>query len=85
MPPTPCKAGSLAVILVIWSFGHNRFQSVKIRHYIKYFIFIYSEQMTQSQNENDHFDLDQNDQAFVRDALIWAFSIFPQKLLPFRN
>ena len=57
----------VAVILVIWSFGQNRFQSVKIRHYIiNILIFIYSEQMTESENENDHFDLDQNDHAFWR-------------------
>jgi len=47
--------------LVIWSFGQNRFLVVKILHYNKYFIFIYSEQMTQSENENDHFDLDHFD------------------------
>ena len=29
--------------------------------YNKYFIFIYSEQMTQCENENDHFDLDHFD------------------------
>jgi len=53
------QVSSFAVILVIWSFGQNRFRDVKIRHYNKYFIFIYSEQMTESENENDHFDLDQ--------------------------
>ena len=44
--------------LVIWS---KSFLVVKIRHYNKYFIFIYSEQMTESkihfdQNDHDHFD-----------------------------
>ena len=28
---------------------------------VKYLIFIYSEQMTHSENENDHFDLDHLD------------------------
>jgi len=49
---------------VIWSFGHLVkivFANVKIRHYIKYFIFIYSEQNDKSENENDHFDLDHFD------------------------
>ena len=55
----------LAVILVIWSFGQNRFCIVKIRHYNKIFIFYYSEQMTESKNENDHFDLDHFDQVLA--------------------
>ena len=63
--------------LVIWSFGQNRFQSVKIRHYIiNILIFIYSEQMTESENENDHFDLDQNDHAFWR-ACIFSLPAIP--------
>ena len=48
--------------LVIWS---KSFLVVKIRHYNKYFIFIYSELMTESENENDHFDLDHFDHVFV--------------------
>ena len=44
-----------------WSFGQNRFRKCQNRHYNKYYIFIYSEQMTQSENENDHFDLDHFD------------------------
>ena len=65
LDPEPWKTETtLAVILVIWSFGQNHFRDVKIRHYNKYFIFIYSEQMTESENENDHFDLDHFDQHF---------------------
>ena len=44
--------------LVIWS---KSIFEVSKRHYNKYYIFIYSEQMTQSENENDHFDLDHFD------------------------
>jgi len=46
-----------------WSFVKINFKKCQNRHYNKYFIFIYSEQMTQSRNENDHFDLDHFDQA----------------------
>jgi hypothetical protein len=39
------QVSSGAVILVIWSFGQNRFSIVKIRHYnINIYIYYYSEQ-----------------------------------------
>ena len=50
-----------AVILVIWSFGQNDSELSKSSTIYKYLIFIYSEQMTHSENENDHFDLDHLD------------------------
>ena len=46
---------------VIWSFGQNDFELSKSSTIYKYLIFIYSEQMTHSENENDHFDLDHFD------------------------
>ena len=52
----------MVVILVIWSFGQNRFLLVKISTIIiNIYIYYYSEQMTESENENDHFDLDHFD------------------------
>ena len=51
----------VVVILVIWSFGQNRFRDVKIPTIIINIIYYYSEQMTESENENDHFDLDHFD------------------------
>ena len=54
-------ASPTAVILVIWSFGQNDFELSKSSTIYKYLIFIYSEQMTHSENENDHFDLDHFD------------------------
>ena len=50
-----------AVILVIRSFGQNDSELSKSSTIYKYLIFIYSEQMTHSENENDHFDLDHLD------------------------
>ena len=51
------------VKVVIWSFGQNRFPLVKIRHYIINILYLYIvSQMTESENENDHFDLDHFDQ-----------------------
>ena len=50
-----------AVILVIRSFGQNDSELSKSSTIYKYLIFIYSEQMTHSENENDHFDLDHFD------------------------
>ena len=38
----------------------------------KYFIFIYSEQNDTSENENDHFDLDQMTTNFIGGILIFA-------------
>ena len=46
---------------VIWSLGHlvkMISELSKSSTIYKYLIFIYSEQMTHSENENDHFDLD---------------------------
>ena len=54
-------ASPTAVILVIWSLGQNDFELSKSSTIYKYLIFIYSEQMTHSENENDHFDLDHFD------------------------
>ena len=42
-------------------FGQNDFELSKSSTIYKYLIFIYSEQMTHSENENDHFDLDHLD------------------------
>ena len=53
--------GTYAVILVIWSFGQNRFPLVKIPTINIDIYLYYSEQMTESENENDHFDLDHFD------------------------
>ena len=47
--------------LVIWSFGQNRFQVSKSSTIYKIYLYIVSE-MTESENENDHFDLDHFDQ-----------------------
>ena len=49
---------------VIWSLGHlvkMISELSKSSTIYKYLIFIYSEQMTHSENENDHFDLDHFD------------------------
>ena len=49
---------------VIWSLGHlvkMISELSKSSTIYKYLIFIYSEQMTHSENENDHFDLDHLD------------------------
>ena len=49
---------------VIWSFGHlvkMISELSKSSTIYKYLIFIYSEQMTHSENGNDHFDLDHFD------------------------
>ena len=54
-------ASPTAVILVIRSFGQNDSELSKSSTIYKYLIFIYSEQMTHSENENDHFDLDHLD------------------------
>ena len=54
-----------AVILVIWSLGQNDSELSKSSTIYKYLIFIYSEQMTHSENENDHFDLDHLDHILV--------------------
>ena len=54
-------ASPTAVILVIRSFGQNDSELSKSSTIYKYLIFIYSEQMTHSENENDHFDLDHFD------------------------
>jgi len=54
-------ASPSAVILVIRSFGQNDSELSKSSTIYKYLIFIYSEQMTHSENENDHFDLDHFD------------------------
>ena len=54
-----------AVILVIRSFGQNDSELSKSSTIYKYLIFIYSEQMTHSENENDHFDLDHLDHIFA--------------------
>ena len=54
-------ASPTAVILVIRSFGQNDSELSKSSTIYKYLIFIYSEQMTHSENGNDHFDLDHFD------------------------
>ena len=54
--------------LVIWSFGQNDFELSKSSTIYKYLIFIYSKQMTHSENENDHFDLDHFDLSFPDDG-----------------
>ena len=53
--------------LVIWSKSFSKCQNPPL--YINILIFIYSEQMTESENENDHFDHDQNDHAFGEPVL----------------
>jgi len=54
----PIKCGHFGH-LVIWSKSFSKCQNPPL--YNKY-LFIYSEQMTESKNENDHFDLDHFDQ-----------------------
>ena len=49
--------------MVIWSFGQNRFQGVKILHYNK--LIYYSELNDRVRNENDHFDHDHFDHMFI--------------------
>ena len=50
-----------AVILVIWSFGQNRFRVCKKCHYNNIYIYYYSELEVELKNHFDHFDLDHFD------------------------
>ena len=51
----------IVVMMVIGHLVKIDFRSVKTDTIIKYIYLYYSEQMTQSENENDHFDLDHFD------------------------
>ena len=53
------------------------FASVKIRHYNKYSIFIYSEQNDISENENDHFDHDHFDHVCLHGRKLLKGKVFP--------
>ena len=52
------KGGGHFGHLVIWS---KSFSACQNPHYNNKYIYYYSEQMTESKNENDHFDLDHFD------------------------
>jgi hypothetical protein len=68
---------AFAVILVIWSFGQNRFSSVKIRHYIINILYLYIvSQMTESENDFDQNDLDHFDRVNFSVKLLFKFLKF---------